>query len=184
MRSARDRRRTAGRTSRFRTESRQCRSRTPERRQAPEQATERQRKRRHQRDDEPHDERQHEEVRVGAGAVLEAEEDLVFRIDLDVQLRPQDKGHDAEQQQGEGRDRQRRARASRGSEADPQKARDQHEVAEVADVDDVRRDQQISSSSTKRRAALVRNSRTWLPARIGIGGKMGRAPLGSTSAGR
>ena len=76
--------------------------------EAPEQATERQRKRRHQRDDEPHDERQHEEVRVGAGVVLEAEEDLVFRIDLDVQLRPQDKGHDAEQQQGEGRDRQRR----------------------------------------------------------------------------
>ena len=36
--------------------------------------------------------------------------------------------------------------------------------------------QRISSSSTKRSAALVRNSRTWLPARIGIGGKMGRAP--------
>jgi hypothetical protein len=43
--------------------------------------------------------------------------------------------------------------------------------------------QRMSNSSTKRSVALVRNSRTWFPVRIGIGATITRARLGSTSAG-
>jgi hypothetical protein len=113
----------------------------PQRRQASKQPTEREGKRRHQRDDEPHDQRQHQEVRVGAGAVLEAEEDLVLGIDLHVELRPQDQQDHPEQQQCERRDRQPRpGQPQQDSQADAEEARDQDEVAEIADVDDVRRD--------------------------------------------
>ena len=52
----------------------------------PEQGTERDRERRHERRDEGEHDGQHEEVHVRGLALREAEEQLVGRVDLDVQL--------------------------------------------------------------------------------------------------
>ena len=74
-----------------------------ERRHALEQRAERQSERRQQRNDEADDERQDQEVHVGGAALGEAEEDLVGRVDLDVELLAIDECHDAGKQEGERR---------------------------------------------------------------------------------
>ena len=80
----------------------------PQRRHRPQQPAERQRERGHQRDDEAHQHWQHDEVRVGALVRVEPEEDLVARVDRDVQLGAQHEEHEAEQEQREGREPQGR----------------------------------------------------------------------------
>ena len=86
-------------------------------------------------------ERQDQEVQVSGAVLGETEEELVRRVDLDVELEPVDEGHDGGEQEGERREARIGATAAEDdAEADAEEARDQQEVAEEADVLDVRRD--------------------------------------------
>ncbi len=96
---------------------------------------------RHERGDQADDEGQDQEVQVRRAVLGETEEELVLRVDLDVELELVDEEDDAGEQERERRQaRIEAAAAEDDAEADSEEARDEKEVAEEADELDVRRD--------------------------------------------
>ena len=84
---------------------------------------------------------QHPDVRLDPGLDRSAEQHVVRRCDRDVELGRRDQLDDHEEQQRERRQpRAGVAAAQDDPEADAEEARDQDEVREEAEVDDVRRD--------------------------------------------
>ena len=142
----------------------------PQRRHRTQKRPERQRQRRHQRRHEDDDQRQDDEVDVGAGRGVEPEEDLAGVAGLDVELGAVDQ-EDGHEQQGRERATGPAAGARRPSRIPtpiPRKLAISRKLLKNPTYLTLAGIQRISSSSTNRSVALVRNSR------IGVAGERPR----------